>query len=946
MNPSFANPILILRTEIVCLILLAYLIFVSRTFRMGKEGRIFNLIMTFGMIHVVMDAVTVWTVNHPESIPPWLNDTVHLVFYLSAILFSTEILLYMTDLCYPKNLKTIRIVADSLVAAYLIAILTGLLKIEYGQFDGTRASIGSAPAAGFALCFLFFLVCIAMILQNRRHVGKHLQMLLVPMLFLLLAMEIVQILVKEFLFTGATLTVITVGFFFSLENPTAVLEKKIMMDALSGLGSRSSYEHDMEQYDAEFLRDRTIPFTFVFIDINNLRSINGLYGHEEGDAYIGKVAALLVANLHQAEHIYRMGGDEFLAIFRKTEEKAVVRDIQRVHDACDREDEKGTWGKYRPELAIGYAVSDTKYNNLRDVLRVADYMMYRNKTALKREVAVGTVHENGTRLNLYGLTDRVFDAMCLTSVEFYPYMTNLETGVTRIAPAMEEFFGLGSEFIQDFLSVWMDRVHPADRDGYERDIRATLKGLQDYHFYRYRARAKDGTYVDMTCRGGLYHGRDGEPDIFSGYIVNHGAPQTRDSVTSLMNERALRERMEKDIPAGTEMILMRMEIRNLNRAKMLYGTEALNSVLRSTADICLHAVKDHGEVYSEGARNFIFVLPGNDRSVAEEVFGKVREACAGGVMGGNRVIPLNVYAGALELPDPNLKDTDQIRSAMQYISEEAGFEQGGSKVLFRRTAGGTGEEDATLLRTVHHDCLTDRSHFFLRLQPIIDAASEKVAGAEALLRYKSPAYGEVPPGRFISFLESDAGYTELGYDILRMALQHAGKIRQTLPEFNINVNITALQLYADDFIPRVKHILEEENYPADHLILELTERCKEMEFDILKQRVNDLREAGFRVALDDMGTGFSTIDLLLHLNVNEIKLDMQFTQHMRENENDPKFAELLVALAEENDMLLCFEGVETEEQRDYLKRFGRVLFQGYYYDRPLRIEEFTAKYCE
>ena len=67
---------------------------------------------------------------------------------------------------------------------------------------------------------------------------------------------------------------------------------------------------------------------------------------------------------------------------------------------------------------------------------------------------------------------------------------------------------------------------------------------------------------------------------------------------------------------------------------------------------------------------------------------------------------------------------------------------------------------------------------------------------------------------------------------------------------------------------------------------------------------------------------------------------------MRENENDPKFAELLVALAEENDMLLCFEGVETEEQRDYLKRFGRVLFQGYYYDRPLRIEEFTAKYCE
>ena len=937
--------ILILRTEIVCLILLIYLFFVSRSFRMGKEGRIFNLIMTFAMIHVVMDGVTVWTVNHPETVPGWLNDTAHLVFYTSAMLFSAEILTYIVNLCYPKGTKPVRITADALVAAYTLAVLTGLLKIEYGQFNGTRASIGSAPTAGFALCFLFFLVSIAMILLNRRRVGKHIQMLLVPMLFLLIAVEVIQIYVKEFLFTGATITVITVGFFFSLENPAAVLEKKIMMDALSGLGSRSSYEHDMEQYDAEFLRDRTIAFTFVFIDINNLRSINGLYGHQEGDAYIGKIAAVLVGNLHQAEHIYRMGGDEFLAIYRKTEEKTVVRDIQRVHDACDREGERGTWGQYHPELAIGYAVSDTKYNNLRDVLRVADYMMYRNKTALKREIAVGTVHENGTRLNLYGLTDRVFDAMCLTSVEFYPYMTNLETGVTRIAPAMAEFFGLGSEFIQDFMPVWMDRIHPADRDGYERDLRATMKGLQDYHFYRYRARTKDGTYVDVTCRGGMYHGRDGEPDIFSGYVVNHGAPQTRDPITSLMNERALRERMEKDVPAGTPMTVMRMEIRNLNRAKMLYGGEVLNSVLRSTAGICLRAVKDRGEVYSEGRRNFIFVLPGSDRAAADEVFGKVREACAGGVMGEDRVIPLSMYAGAVELPDPNLKDVEMVRSALQYIAEEAGFAQGGSKVLFRQAAEDFREEDAALLRTVHHDCLTDRSRFFLRLQPIVDAPSGKVTGAEALLRYESPEYGEVPPGRFISFLESDAGYTELGYDILRMALQQAGKIRQSLPDFNINVNITALQLYADDFIPRVKQILAEENYPADHLILELTERCKEMEFDFLKQRVSELREAGFRVALDDMGTGFSSIDLLLHLDVNEIKLDMQFTQHMQENANDPKFAELLAALAGENNMLLCFEGVETEEQRDYLQRFGKVLLQGYYFDRPLKFEEFEKKYC-
>jgi EAL domain-containing protein (putative c-di-GMP-specific phosphodiesterase class I) len=278
--------------------------------------------------------------------------------------------------------------------------------------------------------------------------------------------------------------------------------------------------------------------------------------------------------------------------------------------------------------------------------------------------------------------------------------------------------------------------------------------------------------------------------------------------------------------------------------------------------------------------------------------------------------------------------------------EESRYERHDMLTFFQPRRDGYSEEEMRMLMEIHRDSSSGRENFLLRYQPILDLRTGRLTGAEALLRWKGEEYGEVSPGRFIPFLENDPGYSGLGYDILRRAVRWGKKMQASRPDFRINVNITAIQLLSDDFIANVVKILEEEKFDPAYLMLELTERCKEMEFDILKQRVNDLREAGFRVALDDMGTGFSSIDLLLHLNVNEIKLDMQFTQHMRENENDPKFAELLVALAEENDMLLCFEGVETEEQRDYLKRFGRVLFQGYYYDRPLRIEEFTAKYCE
>ena len=943
MNPIQINQILILRTEILCLILLAYLALVSRSFRMGKDGKVFNLIMVFAMIHVIMDAVTVWTVNHQEATPRWLNDTAHIVFYMSAILFSAEILNYVANLCNPGKVKTIRIAAYALAAVYFLLVVSGILEIRYDPFDGTYASAGSAPTAGFALCFAFFACSIALIFFSRQRVGKNLRMMLLPMLFLLIAVEVVQIFVKEFLFTGATITVITVGFFFSLENPAAALEKKIMMDALSGLGSRSSYEHDMQEYDAEFMKKRSSDFTFVFTDINNLRSINGLYGHREGDAYIGRMASLLVNNLRNAERIYRMGGDEFLAIYRKKDEKTVVRDIQRVHDACGREEEEAG---YRPELAIGYAVSDSKYNNLRDVLRVADYMMYRNKTALKREIAEGTRHEDGTRLNLYGLTDRVFDAMCLTGEEFYPYMTNMETDVTRVAPGMADFFGLDGEFIQDFQRIWMEKVHPADREATEQDIRATIKGLKDYHFCKYRVMGKDGTYVDVTCRGGMYHGRDGEPDIFSGYLVNHGAPKTRDDITGLMNERALAERMTTAIENGEQLTVVRLEVRNLSRTQMLYGEKEVSGLIRSFASICLRAVENRGEVYLGTNDGFMLMLPGTDKAETEEIVGQIRETSSGGVLAVNEVVPVSLTAGALTLPNENLKSAPDARSAMLYIMEEARFSGRKDILYYSQDSANVREEDAVLLRQVHQDCLGDHGRFFLRYQPIIDAQTGNIAAAEALLRYDSRDAGEVPPGRFISFLESDPGYTELGYDIIRSAVRYAGRIRTKLPDFNINVNITALQLYEDAFIPRVVQILQEENYPAEHLILELTERCKEMEFDFLKQRVQELRAAGLHVGLDDMGTGYSTIDLLLHLNTNEIKLDMRFTQHMQENENDPAFAEMLAKLAEENGMLLCFEGVETEELRDYLKHFGRVLLQGYLFDKPLKAEEFEAKYCQ
>ena len=937
------NPVLVLRAEIVCLVILIYLTFVSRTYRMGKDVRVFNAILFFSVLHVVMDIITVYTVNNTQTVPVWLNNLAHVIFYLSAILYSYEICLYTLNLSRPQPMnRTERLLALSPVFIYLVLLCAGVLNIEYREMNGTWASVGSAAVVGYVIAFVYFAVAIGSIFVRWNKVGKHFKRIMLPMLFLLILSELIQTQVKEFLFTGCAITAITVAFFFTLENPAAVLERKVMMDALSGLKTRSSYERDMAEYDKEFEEHKDTRFTFLFVDINNLRSVNGLYGHQEGDSYISNIAVLLMTNLRGAENIYRMGGDEFLAIYRKTEEKIVVRDIKRVREACAKLKEMHG---YTPELAIGYAISDPKYTSLRDVLRVADYMMYRNKADIKRDIVEDTIHHTGTHLNLSGLTDRVFDAMCLTSEEYYPYLNNLETNVTRIAPAMAEFFGLGGEFLDNFSEIWLQHVHPDDMQEYISDMSATMSGRKQYHFCRYRARAKNGEYVSVTCRGGIYHGRDGEPDVFAGYLVNHGAVGTVDSATGLRNHQAMFDHMTEAFSENREGVVMRLEVRNINRIRMLYGGEVGASLIKNLANDFAHAAEGHGEVFSNNGSNFIFCLPYFDEAKANELYRQIRKHCKAGILTDEEVIPVDITGGAVRMPDTTLPTPSTVRQAALFASEEAHHHSADSLWFFGGSIQGTGTYNKELLKTILHDCVMDRSRFFLRFQPIVYAQTGKLAGAEALLRWKSNEHGEVSPGRFIAFLENDPAYEPLGYDIIRNAVRTAGKVRKKQPEFRINVNITAIQLLAEDFIPTVAKILEEEQFEPAGLILELTERCKEMEFDLLSERVNELKKTGVRVALDDMGTGYSTIDLLLHLAADEIKLDMAFTRELQGMEKHEILTRTLCAASAKNNIDVCFEGVEDEETVEYLKSYGNVLLQGYHFDKPLLEEEFEKKYC-
>ncbi len=245
--------------------------------------------------------------------------------------------------------------------------------------------------------------------------------------------------------------------------------------------------------------------------------------------------------------------------------------------------------------------------------------------------------------------------------------------------------------------------------------------------------------------------------------------------------------------------------------------------------------------------------------------------------------------------------------------------------------------DLELMKVIHQSVRDGCEGFYVEYQPIVVSQTGRITGAEALVRWRREPYGTVPPGRFIEWMETDPAMYELGNYVLRTALQETAGLLDVLPEFILNVNVSARQMEREEFRREVLRILEQTEFPATHLCLELTERCRDMPLEVIKKEVAFFRGQGIRMAMDDYGTGSASSGIVLHAPMDEIKLDMSFIRGITEDTKKQAMVRSIVEFANSCGMSTCLEGVETEELQNYLRIYRATWFQGYYYSRPIEI---------
>lgn len=539
--------------------------------------------------------------------------------------------------------------------------------------------------------------------------------------------------------------------------------------------------------------------------------------------------------------------------------------------------------------------------------------------------------------------DSLYGAFAIMANGAYTYLTDIKHNYSRWSKEAVDYFGLPSEYMENAGDVWMENVHPDDRAAYAASIKELFGGKVSEHNLQYRARTKDGKYIVCTCRGVVIRDENGEPGYFGGTIKNNDTLSYIDDISNFRSLYGFLEDLQSAQWKGESIQIMLLGINEFSRLNDIYGYTFGNRVLQEFAKMIDTEAHGMGEWYRMDGTKFAIVCKKSSADDLKNLYKRIQyNSIHDFEVDGKRIV-LSFVAGAINLDSLEVS-AETVYSCLRFAYYESKNNHLGELFVLKNNVGDDKRFAIERINVIRNSIVNNCEGFFLCYQPIVDATTEKIIGAEALIRWKNDEYGVVPPVQFVDVLEQDNLFPELGKWILRTALVDAKKFLARYPGFIVNVNLSYTQLEKSDFVEDVLAIIEDVNFPPQNLCLEITERCRLLDMGLLKDIFTRLRKHGIKVALDDFGTGFSSIGVLRELPVTTVKIDRSFVMNIEKNNSDQNTVRFISELADSFSSSVTAEGIETPEMRELLLRFKIKSLQGFYYSKPLPMDEFMDKY--
>lgn len=448
-------------------------------------------------------------------------------------------------------------------------------------------------------------------------------------------------------------------------------------------------------------------------------------------------------------------------------------------------------------------------------------------------------------------------------------------------------------------------------------------------------RQKDGKITHyMAIKEDISERKQAEARIH--YLVNF------DPLTGLPNRLQMDDHLQYTLNLAKRndgfFALMFLDLDHFKNINDTLGHSIGDRLLIELSKRLTASLRDQDTVSRMGGDEFIILLPGSDVSGTIQVAQKLLHSIAQTFFIEEYQLSITASIGIALYPNDGV-DIEMLSKNADTAMYQAKDEGRNSYCFFTPEMQANSHRILQLSNALHH--ALKRNELHLVYQPQLSASAERIVGAEALLRWQHPEFGAVSPAEFISIAEENGMILSIGEWVLRTAIFQAKSwIDNGQLPIIVAVNISAIQFRHPNLPDLITSILEEAGLPPQYLEIELTEGIAMSNPQIAINTMNDLHERGIRMSIDDFGTGYSSLSYLKKFKVYKLKIDQSFVRDIHTDPEDKGIVSAIINMARSLELQTIAEGVETQEQLEYLREQGCNEIQGYYYSQPLLPNEF------
>jgi len=424
-----------------------------------------------------------------------------------------------------------------------------------------------------------------------------------------------------------------------------------------------------------------------------------------------------------------------------------------------------------------------------------------------------------------------------------------------------------------------------------------------------------------------------------------------DALTQLPNRTLLDDRLKQALALShrnnTHGALLMLD---LDRFKMIndsLGHLVGDKVLQETAKRLIACVREQDTAARLGGDEFVVLLPGLSRdkrnasiqagNVAQKIIKELGEL----ITIDEHKLQVGVSIGIAMYPS----DTNQLENLIQ-LADNAMYKVKGSGRNHYHYYTASMQEEANTRLSMQNDLhqAIEKQEFELFYQPQINIETNRICGAEALIRWNHPEKGLVLPLDFISVAEDTGLIIPIGTWVIEQACQALStwnEFTNTPIEYlAVNVNVSSRQFQQKNFVSEMERILAKSSINLRQLELELTESVLIHDISETLEKLNTLKGIGVLLAIDDFGTGYSSLQYLKRLLIDVLKIDQSFIRDMNIDPTDEAIVRTVITLAKNLKMRVLAQGVENQQQLDFLKQNGCHNYQGYHCSKPVNASDF------